>query len=171
MAQQPQFFNPWEPPPTFVPAPADAQLLERISLLVKYATQNGPSFVEMMREKQKADPNFGFLFGGDGYHYWRWALYCTLYNIPVNAPPGPAPGHPAPYPGHQPAYPGAVPGQAPPAAIPGSSITMQLTPEVESGFAQVLEALSGSKVDLMAHPPHASQHCTCMTAPQSCHVR
>lgn len=85
MAAQP-FFQPWEPAPAFAVPPADPKLLERIQLLVRYATQNGPGFVDMMKGKQQHDPGFAFLFGGEGSTYYRWALYCGLYGFNVEQP-------------------------------------------------------------------------------------
>lgn len=41
-------------PPQPVPPPSDAGLLQRISKLVEFATRNGPSFVELIKTKQKA---------------------------------------------------------------------------------------------------------------------
>lgn len=49
-----QFFDPQQPPPPAVTAPQDAGLLQRITKLVEFATRNGPSFVELIKSKQKA---------------------------------------------------------------------------------------------------------------------
>jgi hypothetical protein len=49
-----QFFDPQQPPPPAVDAPQDAGLLQRITKLVEFATRNGPSFVELIKSKQKA---------------------------------------------------------------------------------------------------------------------
>lgn len=90
-----------------------------------------------MKERQAQDPNFSFLFPhGSEHAYWQWALYCAIMAMPIpQAPPTAAPV--------------AAPlQQAPPpaaAALPPPS-SMQLSPEIEAGFAQVLEVLSGSKV-------------------------
>ncbi len=42
------------PSPQPTPPPTDAGLLQRISKLVEFATRNGPSFVELIKTKQKA---------------------------------------------------------------------------------------------------------------------
>jgi hypothetical protein len=49
-----QFFDPQQPAPPAVTAPQDAGLLQRITKLVEFATRNGPSFVELIKSKQKA---------------------------------------------------------------------------------------------------------------------
>jgi len=100
-----------------------------------------------MRDKHRNDPNFAFLFTGEAYAYWRWALYCGLYSIPVDQPP---PGHipqahpqtaqPPPQQQQQQHWHQPHPGTPYP-----SSAAPQLPPEVEAGFTQVLDNLSGSK--------------------------
>ncbi|KAG2488601.1 hypothetical protein HYH03_012920 [Edaphochlamys debaryana] len=109
------FFQPWEPMPAFAQQPADASLTERIQLLVNYAMKNGPSFIDMMRQKQAGDPKFGFLGAGEGSDYFRWLLYATAYSLPADLPP-PA----GTYPPHVAAAPAAppVPATAPEGAPP-----------------------------------------------------
>ncbi|KAF5834033.1 hypothetical protein DUNSADRAFT_9472 [Dunaliella salina] len=136
------FFPPHEPPPTPAHPPTDPAQNERISLLLKHCIQNGPAFLATVKERQAQDPNFSFLFPhGPEHAYWRWALYCALMGLP----PAQAPVHAM----HPP--PASMPAPAPasiPPPVPPSS--MQLSPETESGFAQVLEALSGSKDSVKA---------------------
>ena len=48
------FFNPYEAPPPYAEAPTDAGLLQRIAKLIEFATRNGPSFVDLIKTKQKA---------------------------------------------------------------------------------------------------------------------
>lgn len=85
-----------------------------------------------VKDRQAQDPNFSFLFPhGPEHAYWQWALYCAIMAMPA---PQAAPAAPAPSP--------LQPHTAP---APAAS-SMQLSPEIEAGFAQVLEALSGSKV-------------------------
>lgn len=81
------FFSPQEPPPIFSAAPSDGALAERIKKLAQFAARNGPSFVDLMRTKQAGNPEYNFLNGGDGSAYWRWILYCTLYNLPPGKHP------------------------------------------------------------------------------------
>lgn len=82
MGEQAAFFSPYEAPPGFVPPPSDDALAQRISKLATYAARNGPGFVDMMRTKQAGNAEYNFLSGGEGSAYWRWILYCTLYNLP-----------------------------------------------------------------------------------------
>eukprot|EP00198_Chlamydomonas_reinhardtii_P002852 XP_001692188.1 predicted protein [Chlamydomonas reinhardtii] len=82
----PVFFSPWEPAPAFAVPPSDGELAERIRLLVNYAVKNGPSFIEMMRQKQSGDPKFSFLSGGEGGDFFRWSLYTGVYQLPGDRP-------------------------------------------------------------------------------------
>lgn len=79
------FFNAWEPPPTFTPAPGDGALSQRISKLAQFAARNGPSFVQLIKAKQAANPEYGFLQGGEGADFWRWTLHCAIHGIPSGA--------------------------------------------------------------------------------------
>lgn len=85
MGDQPRvqpFFSPHEPPPEYCTAPVADALAQRISKLAQFASRNGPSFVDLMRTKQAGNPEYDFLNGREGSGYWRWILYCTLYNLP-----------------------------------------------------------------------------------------
>lgn len=74
------FFNPHEPPPDFAQPPADDRLTQIITKLAQFASRNGPGFVDVIRQKQAGNSDYDFLNGGEGAAYWRWYLYCTLYN-------------------------------------------------------------------------------------------
>lgn len=76
------FFDPNEPPPEFSQPPADDRLQQIIIKLAQFASRNGPSFVDVIRQKQAGNTDYNFLSGGEGAGYWRWYLYCTLYNLP-----------------------------------------------------------------------------------------
>lgn len=65
------------PPP--VPPPSDPELQKRIDKLVEYATKNGPEFEAMIREKQKDNPAYSFLFGGEGHGYYRYKLWLSTH--------------------------------------------------------------------------------------------
>lgn len=150
--QNAQFFSPWEPPPTFQQPPADAQLSERISLLAKFAAQNGAAFVEMVKIKQRDNPEYAFLFGGPGHAFYNWVLHCHLTNHPVDQPiannastDASAQGHPSTSGFYAPS--GSAPVSAP-LQVPAQGVVQQpqqLPAEVRDGFRQVLEALTGSK--------------------------
>ena len=77
------FFNAWEPQPSYTPAPGDAALAQRISKLALFAARNGPSFVELIKAKQAANPEYGFLHSGEGADFWRWSLFCALHGLPT----------------------------------------------------------------------------------------
>ena len=77
------FFNAWEPQPSYTPMPGDAALAQRISKLAQFAARNGPSFVELIKAKQAANPEYGFLHSGDGADFWRWILFCALQGLPT----------------------------------------------------------------------------------------
>lgn len=81
------FFNPWEPPPTPVQPPADNDLQKRIDKLVEYACKNGPQFEALMKDKQKENPLYAFLFGAEGHEYYRYKLWQTLNPGSNNPPP------------------------------------------------------------------------------------
>ncbi len=91
MGDPASFFQAWEPPPRFTPAPADAALAQRVAKLAQFAARNGPSFVELIRAKQAANAEYGFLRGGDGADFWRWTLHCALHGLPAGAPLAAAP--------------------------------------------------------------------------------
>mgnify|MGYP002775742197 CR=1 FL=1 len=72
------FFNPWDPPPPVSPPPPDPELQKRIDKLVEYSAKNGPEFEKMLREKQKENPLYAFLFGAEGFNYYRYKLWITV---------------------------------------------------------------------------------------------
>ena len=76
-----KFFNPWEAPPHYVPAPFESTLTQRIQKLAQFASRNGPSFIELISNKQAGNPEYAFLAGGEGSTYFRWVLYCNLQNL------------------------------------------------------------------------------------------
>ncbi|XP_031476885.1 uncharacterized protein LOC116248301 [Nymphaea colorata] len=76
-------FNPFEPPPPPCAPPADPELHKRIDKLIEYTAKNGPEFEAMIREKQKDNPDYAFLFGGEGAGYYHHRLWlCT--HVPNN---------------------------------------------------------------------------------------
>lgn len=46
--------------------------------------RNGSKFEEMTKEKQKGNPKFAFLFGGEYYNYYRWKVSFEIgkFNVP-----------------------------------------------------------------------------------------
>ena len=153
----PTWFSPWEPVPHFCPPVADPAVNEKINVCVRYALKSGPAFLAMMKEKHRGDPGFAFLFAGEAYHFYRWSLFCAVHSIPVEQPP-PQGWAPSPHmmmtqqPPLGAAPPAMQPPMQPPAMLPPATAMQptpqlsQLPPELDAGFKQVLEGLSGSKV-------------------------
>lgn len=53
---------------------ADQELRNVIDKLAQFVARNGPEFEKMTMEKQKENPKFSFLFGGDFYGYYKYKL-------------------------------------------------------------------------------------------------
>lgn len=79
-----QFFAAWEQQPEFCLPPQDLSLKQRIVKLAEFASRNGPHFVDLLRDKQKGNPEYSFLFGGEGSEYYRFASlrHCHMADIP-----------------------------------------------------------------------------------------
>lgn len=145
--------HPAQPPPAFAVAPADKDLTLRITKLSEYYARSGPAFEELLRTKQKNNPEYAFLFGGEGSSFYAWCRFCMQKGLPydrpiadsrllsntANAPlatqgilqHGGAAVHQL----------GQIPAQyAVPPAVP-----QPLPAEVSTGFAQVLAMLQGSQ--------------------------
>lgn len=144
-----QFFSPWDPPPPFASPPSDSKRADVIQKLAQFAVKNGASFVELLKDKQKDNPEYQFLFGGDGSEYYRWVLFCGCHGLPAEQPLTAA--QPAPQPAQlQPAY-----SETQAASVQDVDGMLQQTlgtcsAEVRDGFGQVLAALTGSKVRLLS---------------------
>jgi hypothetical protein len=85
------FFSPHEPPPPYVPAPADGGAADRILLLARHAMDNGPSFFDMVRSNQAGNPAFAFLTqppaASSEAGFFRWALWASGCGLPPHQPP------------------------------------------------------------------------------------
>ena len=57
-------------PPIFL----DIELKNIIDKLAQFVARNGPDFEEMTKNKQKGNPKFDILFGGEHYHYYRYKV-------------------------------------------------------------------------------------------------
>ncbi|XP_010432891.1 PREDICTED: calcium homeostasis endoplasmic reticulum protein [Camelina sativa] len=77
----PPFPGPYDSAPPH-PPPADPELQKRIDKLVEYSVKNGPEFEAMMRDRQKDNPDYAFLFGGEGHGYYRYKHFLSMH------PPG-----------------------------------------------------------------------------------
>lgn len=103
------------PPPPAVP-PSDPELQKRIDKLAEYAAKNGPEFEAMIREKQQDNPDYSFLFGGEGHNYYRYKLW--LFTRPPSSAFNPS------FPSH-----GALLSQGPPlGATPGAPPSLLASP-------------------------------------------
>ncbi|KAL5200144.1 hypothetical protein ABZP36_021347 [Zizania latifolia] len=98
-------------PPPAAPPPSDPELQKRIDKVVEYIAKNGPEFEVVIRDKQHDNPDYAFIFGGEGHAYYRYKLW--LSPRPAVAPYPPGSMHMMPPlgpmirgpPMHQPAYP------------------------------------------------------------------
>nr|XP_037288870.1 LOW QUALITY PROTEIN: calcium homeostasis endoplasmic reticulum protein-like [Rhipicephalus microplus] len=52
-------------------APPDQELRNIIDKLAQFVARNGPEFEQMTKQKQKDNPKFSFLFGGEYYAYYK----------------------------------------------------------------------------------------------------
>ena len=128
------------------------QRAEAIQKLAHFAVKNGASFVELIKVNQKDNPEYQFLFGGEGCDYYRWVLYCACQGLPADQPVPSAQQQPHHQAQLQQSY--SNPQES---AVQDVGGMLQQTlatcdPEVKSGFAQVLAALSGSKVSKIFAP-------------------
>lgn len=48
----------------------DIGLRNIIDKLAEFVARNGPEFESMTKSKQKSNPKFGFLYGGEYYNYY-----------------------------------------------------------------------------------------------------
>lgn len=58
----------------FFPPGADQELRNVIDKLAQFVARNGPEFEKMTMEKQKDNPKFSFLFGGEYFSYYKCKL-------------------------------------------------------------------------------------------------
>nr|CAH7729211.1 unnamed protein product [Callosobruchus chinensis] len=55
-------------------APQDTELRNIIDKLAQFVARNGPDFEQMTKNKQKDNPKFQFLFGGEYYNYYQYKV-------------------------------------------------------------------------------------------------
>jgi hypothetical protein len=154
---------PFESAPPPAAPPADPELQKRIDKLVEYIGKNGPEFEAMIRDKQHDNPDYAFVFGGEGHAYYRYMLW-LLPRPPVPAPYPPGSMHMMPPMGpmmrgppiHQPGYPPfydqhqlfAAPhghGEYEAAAQPFKGLSGPLPADVAAELQDVLNNLNGTK--------------------------
>ena len=56
------------------PPPPDGDQKNIIDKLAQFVARNGPEFENMTKNKQKGNPKFQFLFGGEYYHYYMYKV-------------------------------------------------------------------------------------------------
>uniref|UniRef100_A0A146KXF5 Calcium homeostasis endoplasmic reticulum protein n=3 Tax=Lygus hesperus TaxID=30085 RepID=A0A146KXF5_LYGHE len=54
--------------------PQDVELRNIIDKLAQFVARNGPEFEQMTKNKQKGNPKFGFLFGGEYFNYYQYKV-------------------------------------------------------------------------------------------------
>jgi hypothetical protein len=54
---------------------SDPALVDRIEKLAQYVAQSNGAMEATVRERQRTNPNFAFLFGGDGADYYKQCLH------------------------------------------------------------------------------------------------
>lgn len=52
----------------------DTELRKIIDKLAQFVARNGPEFEQMTKNKQKDNPKFGFLFGGEYFNYYQYKV-------------------------------------------------------------------------------------------------
>uniref|UniRef100_A0A4W3K0L2 Calcium homeostasis endoplasmic reticulum protein n=1 Tax=Callorhinchus milii TaxID=7868 RepID=A0A4W3K0L2_CALMI len=102
---------------------SDQELRNVIDKLAQFVARNGPEFEKMTMEKQKENPKFSFLFGGEYYNYYQYKLaieqQCKYAQPQVAAPIPPSASAPVPSPAPVSAVPAPNPSQVPPTGVPG----------------------------------------------------
>lgn len=67
--------------------PADQDLRNIIDKLAQFVARNGPEFENMTKNKQKNNPKFSFLFGGEHYHYYNYKVNAEQAILRQKNPP------------------------------------------------------------------------------------
>lgn len=52
----------------------DTDLRNIIDKLAQFVARNGPEFEQMTKNKQKDNPKFSFLFGGEYFNYYQYKV-------------------------------------------------------------------------------------------------
>lgn len=52
----------------------DIDLKNIIDKLAQFVARNGPEFEQMTKNKQKGNPKFQFLYGGEYYNYYQYKV-------------------------------------------------------------------------------------------------
>ncbi|WOL18555.1 hypothetical protein Cni_G27352 [Canna indica] len=139
----PAYAHPFESAPPPAAPPSDAELQKRIDKLVEYSAKNGPEFEAMIREKQHDNPDYSFLFGGEGHNYYRYKIW--LSTRPSGAPFN----HPFP-PSSMPVMPSSHNLMLNPSALN--------LPPLGTAAGPTGSALGASQLHQPSYPPFYDQH-------------
>ena len=52
----------------------DTELRNIIDKLAQFVARNGPEFEQMTKNKQKGNPKFQFLYGGEYFNYYQYKV-------------------------------------------------------------------------------------------------
>ncbi|RZF36107.1 hypothetical protein LSTR_LSTR016692 [Laodelphax striatellus] len=61
--------------------PQDVELRNIIDKLAQFVARNGPEFEQMTKNKQKGNPKFSFLFGGEHFNYYQYKVTTEQANV------------------------------------------------------------------------------------------
>ena len=53
---------------------SEPELKNIIDKLANFVARNGPDFENMTKQKQKDNPRFSFLFGGEHFNYYQYRM-------------------------------------------------------------------------------------------------
>jgi hypothetical protein len=117
--------GPMGAPPTPTAPPSNAEDKNRIDKLCSFVLKNGAGFEEMIKDKEKNNPRFAFIFqGGEHHNYYIWMLHATRCQMTSEQMTQAVEEHKR----------GSMP--------PGSH---KFTTEQATEFQQLLEGLTGAK--------------------------
>lgn len=53
---------------------SDPEMTNIIDKLANFVARNGPEFEQMTKQKQRDNPKFAFLFGGENFNYYQYKV-------------------------------------------------------------------------------------------------
>jgi hypothetical protein len=142
------------PPPPEGPPPEDLADKAIIDKLAEFVARNGLKFEQMMQEKQKENPKFGFIEEGHAFNpYYRFKIWCFRYPdadpkafVPVE-PPAPYAAVPPP--------PQLLQGRPP--APPGQDPELWELSHLIDTLIPTKDSIKAAKTWIMARPDRAKE--------------
>jgi len=131
------------PVPTPPAKPATSEQKLRVDKFIAYLMRVGPDFEAMLREKQQANPEFAFLFGGPDHAYYQWRRWCMQNGWSEEQVEAQLNAFPAASQEAQP--PPLKHDTVPTHSQTSSGGSAALSPELEAEFFQFLQNINGSK--------------------------